>query len=71
MRARLMRHERVALLYDGLSVHKTSSIQDALMREFGWLPMLNIAYQPNNNPIEAYFSVIKRAYRAHVTSVHV
>jgi transposase len=66
MRAKLRRNDRVALFHDGHSVHKTRTVQDALMREFGWLPILNVAYEPNANPIEGYFGVLKRHYRREV-----
>lgn len=63
IKAKLPRNDRVALFYDGLSVHKTRAVQDTIMREMGWLPIQNVAYQPNANPIEGYFAIIKRSYR--------
>ena len=71
LRTKLGSRKHVALLFDGLSLHKTSRVYATLICEFGWLPLLNVAYQPNSNPIEGFFGVIKRDYRLMVTSEHV
>ena len=60
----------VALLYDGLSLHKTKAATSMLVDEFGWLPLLNIAYSPRNNPCEALFAIVKRVYRAKFAHVN-
>jgi hypothetical protein len=55
--------KKVAILFDGLSVHKMKMSLQLILIEFGWIGMLNVAYSPKQNPIEIYFSMIKRNYR--------
>jgi hypothetical protein len=41
-------------------------VTEMLVNDFGWLPIQNVAYSPNNNPIEVMFSLIKRKYKKEV-----
>lgn len=53
---------KIAILYDGLSVHKLKAASE-LMDSYKWIPILNIAYSPENNAIEFYWQMLKRKYR--------
>jgi hypothetical protein len=39
-----------------------------ITEELGWVPIQNVAYSPNNNPIESIFSIVKRKYRDRVVN---
>ena len=36
---------------------------ELIFKEFSWFGILNVAYSPEFNPIELYFSTIKREFR--------
>ena len=50
-----------ALLMDNASIHKTSSVKDA-MEEKGYIPVYVPPYSPEYNPIEMVFGVIKNHF---------
>ena len=47
---------RCALFFDGLNIHKSGQAIKKLISDFGWLPILNVAYKPRQQPIELYFA---------------
>ena len=50
-----------ALYMDNLSVHKSKAAQK-LYNELEILPIFNVSYQPELNPIESCFSLVKRHF---------
>jgi hypothetical protein len=71
MTAKLDPQDKIALLYDGLSVHTAKAANSVLIQELQILPILNAAYQPNCNAIEGLFSMIKRFYRRMLVDANV
>ena len=59
---------KVALFFDGLAIHKTQRVVEDLICKKGWLPMLNVAYSPNHQPIESLFAQVKREYRHRINA---
>ena len=55
---------RVALLYDGLSVHKTKAVLKMLIDDFNWIPVNNIAYSPKMAWVECWFKDFKHQWRS-------
>jgi transposase len=55
--------QNIAIFFDGLSVHKMKASWELILKEFSWIGILNVAYSPDFNPIELYFSMIKREFR--------
>ena len=53
--------EKIGLFYDGLAVHKTDKAKNLLNR-YGWVKLQNEAWQSTLNPIETFFSFIKRHF---------
>ena len=54
--------QKVALFYDGLSLHTSRNVMSVLF-SWDWLPILNVAYMPQHNPIEYIFGLVKAKYR--------
>ena len=54
---------KICLFMDNLSVH-TSERSKEVMRDHGFRFIYNVAYQPDYNPIESVFSMVKRNFRA-------
>jgi hypothetical protein len=61
MLSQQMDGEPFALYMDQLSVHKTKAAQK-LYNELEILPIYNVSYQPELNPIESCFSLVKRYF---------
>ena len=57
----VFRRQPIALFMDQLKVHKARAVQP-VYQELNILPIYNIGYSPQFNPIEAVFSKIKRAF---------
>lgn len=57
------RNRRVALFYDGLSVHKHGESQRQIYARRNWMGIMNEAYCSHLNPIEYYFARVKKCYR--------
>ena len=51
--------EEIFLFFDGLSIHKTKESINFLKNCLKWHPILNVAYNSSNNPIEYLFSQSK------------
>jgi transposase len=51
------------VLMDNVAYHKSGYMKDQL-KEFGIQAVFNVAYSPNLNGIERYFSIVKRNYKA-------
>ena len=56
------KHEKIAVLMDNFSAHKTNSILQK-MDELEIRCIYNVPYQPDYNPTEACFSKIKNYYK--------
>lgn len=56
------KRKRIGLFYDGHSVHKSNAAR-ALMDEHNWVPLMNVAYQSDDNPIEYFFAYVKNEFR--------
>ena len=56
-----MNGEPFALFMDGASIHKDREVKKDFI-ELNVTPILNVAYSPEFNPIEAVFSKVKRIY---------
>jgi len=54
----------ISLFYDGLAVHKTKEATAYIDNILKWKRILNVGYQSEDNPIEIFFSFVKRKYRA-------
>jgi transposase len=54
--------QRVVLLLDNLSVHKTTDARAAYARH-GMVPVFNVPYSPQFNGIEFYWSLVKAHYK--------
>ena len=54
---------KICLYMDNLSVHSSEQSKQ-LMRNHGFRWIFNPAYQPDYNPIELSFSMVKRNFRA-------
>ena len=52
---------KICVFMDQLSVHKTKAAQK-LYNELEILPIYNVSYQPELNPIESCFSLVKRYF---------
>ena len=63
LKNKLMRNEKIGLFFDGLWAHKNAQVIK-MIKEWGWIPILNEAYQCEQNPIEQFFSIVKRFYYA-------
>ena len=56
------KHEKIAILMDNFSAHKTNNIIQKL-DELEIRVIYNVPYQPDYNPTEACFSKIKNHYK--------
>ena len=54
---------KICLFMDNLSVH-SSEHSKKVMRDHGFRFIYNCAYQPDYNPIETVFSMVKRNFKA-------
>ena len=54
---------KICLFMDNLAVH-SSEHSKKVMRDFGFRFIYNCAYQPDYNPIESCFSMVKRNFKA-------
>ncbi len=54
-----MGNKEVVIFMDNLKVHRTQAVQDA-MRELNFTYCMSPIYSPDYNPIEYYFSMLKR-----------
>ena len=54
--------EKIAIFMDNLSAH-TSDRSKQAMRERGFRYIYNVPYSPDYNPIEFFFSMVKRNFR--------
>lgn len=54
--------QQLALFMDNLAVHKTNTLK-ALYGQLDIMPLFNIPYSPETNPIEACFSVVKSHFK--------
>ena len=57
-----MQGKKVAIFMDNLNVHRSNKVRD-YMEENDMMPIFNIPYSPQYNPIEVYFAHIKNHYR--------
>ena len=55
--------QKICLFMDNLSAH-TSERSKQAMRDHGFRFIFNVAYQPDFNPIELAFSMVKRNFKA-------
>ena len=55
-------NEEIALFMDNMRVHHSLLSKEAY-QELKLIPIFNIAYSPQFNPIESVFSMIKQAYK--------
>ena len=56
-------YEYTAIFMDNLAVHKTKLAMDAY-KYLSIVPIFNLAYSPDYNPIESVFSQVKRIYKS-------
>lgn len=56
------RRDKLALYMDNLAVHKAASVKE-LYTSLDVMPLFNIPYSPDTNPIEACFSVMKSHFK--------
>ena len=59
----MQNYEYTALFMDNLAVHKCKETMDAY-RRLSIVPIFNLAYSPDYNPIESVFSQVKRIYKS-------
>ena len=60
--ARVCRGQKVALVMDNLSVHKTPAVKELMIQlKFEWI--YNVPYSPQLNAIEFAFSQVKLFYK--------
>ena len=52
----------LALLMDNLTVHKAKDVVKPLYAQLDIMPVWNVAYSPEFNPIESAFSIVKRHF---------
>ena len=55
-------NERVAVFMDNLRVHATKLVR-ATMDELDFVPVYNVRYMPDYNPIETVFATVKRDFK--------
>ena len=48
---------------DNLAVHRSNIVKDH-MAKLSFIPIFNIAYSPQYNPIEGIFGLVKRTYKS-------
>jgi hypothetical protein len=54
--------QKLAVFMDNLQVHKTAAMMQ-LYKDLDILPIFNVAYSPQFNGIETYFSLLKGKYK--------
>ena len=64
----MLKNKPFALYLDQLRCHKSNVIK-ALFTELDILPIYNVSYSPEFNPIESVFSLIKLKFRQQLEPV--
>ena len=48
---------------ENASIHYAGIVKKRILEKFEWVPIFDVAYSPQYNPIETYLAAIKHKYR--------